>query len=351
MTIDAHCQTSPLAAAEVQPLGELGERISRVARRLLQDDVYRPEWVTSDITFAYDPTPFNDWYTGHEWTWYADVSGRYLNAMTSLAACLGALPDKAKRVARIVFAHQAAAGHFGPNQPLDACDRSQASGTAWMLLALPRYYALTGDRRALRAARRLAQWYADVTPFWLRPDVIATQCQKNSYALIFSNFTHCLDGLAALWEVDPRDQYLDLARRIAGAVKSYDQEIHSHHFLSTIRGLLDWYLLTGDDLFLSKARAERQNVAERGLLDTGGVPEVFTNPHTDEGCSEVDWVLINLKLHLITGATDFLEAAERGIYGHLFMSQCANGGFGHWSGFHAAAGPMAPGAVGRHVVA
>jgi DUF1680 family protein len=331
-----------------RPLGELADRLDRAARRLLLDDVYRPEWITSDITFDYDPAPWNDWYQGHEWTWYADVSGRYLNALVSYAGATGtALEDKAKRVAEVVFSRQSADGHFGTDRPLDACDRSQASGTAWMLLALPRYYELTGDERALEAARRLARWYAAVTPFWLRREVIEARTMLGSYALIYSNFTHCLDGLAALWRVDRRDGYVELARRIAAAVKSCDEEIHSHHYLSTLRGMLDWQAITGDAALLEKARGGRDAVAAGGMLDTGGVPESFTSWASDEGCSEVDWVLVNLKLHAATGRADYLECAERALHGHLYLSQCPNGGFGHWRGFHEALGPQGPGAAGR----
>lgn len=336
------------APDRVRPLGELAERQHRVAQRLLRDDVYRPELITSDITFEYDPAPWNDWYGGHEWTWYADVSGRYLNAMVSLLPVCGEFPATARSVLEIVLANQADDGHFGPPLAPDACDRSQASGTAWMLLALARVAQHLGDERALQAARRLADWYRRVTPYWLREDVLGLQRSKNSYALIFSNFTHCLDGLAALYQIDPEAKWLTLAGEIADAAKTLDDECHSHHFLSTLRGMLDWYTLTGEARFLDKARSQCERIAAEGVLDTGGVPEDFMRCRTDEGCSEADWVLVNLKLHASTGERVFLDRAERAIYGHFFMNQCPNGGFGTWQGFHDAIGDRAPGTVGRY---
>jgi len=341
----------PAQGRRVRPLGELAERMARCADRLLLDDVYRPEWITSDVTFDYDPTPFHDWYSGHEWTWYADVSARYLNAWVSLAASTGELPPKARHVLDMVLAAQADDGHFGPALEMGACDRSQASGTAWMMLALPRVYALTGDERALLAARRLAEWYATVTPEWLRPEEVARQTSLGSYALIFSNFTHCLDGLAALQAVDPDAGCEPVAMAIADAVKSFDTEIHSHHFLSTLRGLLDWYELTGRPHLLEKVRREVDRIYERGMLDTWGVPESFATPHTDEGCSEVDWALTNLRLYQATGERRYLDTAERAVFGHLFMNQSPNGGFGAWSGFHAPVGARKAGSVGRYVEA
>lgn len=261
---------------------------------------------------------------------------------------LGEFPQTAQEVLEIVLANQAADGHFGPPLAPNACDRSQASGTAWMLLALPRLAQLLGEERALQAARRLAGWYATVTPHWLSDDVLGQQRSKNSYALIFSNFTHCLDGLAALYQIDPDEQRRDLAREITEAAKTLDDECHSHHFLSTLRGMLDWYILTGEQGFLDKARGQCERIAAEGVLDTGGVPEDFSNPRTDEGCSEADWVLVNLKLYAITGERAFLERAERATYGHFFMNQCPNGGFGTWHGFHDVLGAHGPGVVGRY---
>jgi hypothetical protein len=335
----------------VRPLGELACRTTRCAERLLRDDVYRPEWITSDITFAYDPTPFNDWYTGHEWTWYADVSGRYLNAWASLGARRGELPPQARQVLDTVLAAQAADGHFGPPIPVGTCDRSQASGTAWMMLALPRLYALTGEPRILLAAQRLAEWYLRVLPDWLRPAEVERQTSLGSYALIFSNFTHCLDGLAALQAVAPDPRLEAGALSIAAAVKGYESEIHSHHFLSTLRGLLDWYELTGQAWLLDKVQRECQHILRDGMLDTWGVPESFAAPHTDEGCSEVDWVLVNLRLYQATGDRQWLDIAERALHGHLYMNQAPHGGFGAWQGFRAEVGARKAGSVGRYVEA
>jgi hypothetical protein len=356
MTIDSRTweratgtwHSTPLAPDRVKPRGELAERLDRAGRRLLLDDVYTPEWLLSDITFSCDPTPFNDWYHSHEWTWYADVSGRYLNALVSFAPYAGGMPARGRDLAAKILENQAADGHFGPDRPLETCDRSQASGSAWMLLALPRYFALTGDERALAGAKRLAQWYTAATPHWLNPDIRNAGTALGSNALTYSNFTHCLDGLAALWTVDPQDSWLDLARRIAGAVRPYEQEVHSHHFLSTLRGMLDWHERTGESCFLDQVLIEHEQILQHGMLDTWGVPEIFSRPQSDEGCSEVDWVLLNLKLFACTGRREFLTVAERCLYSHFFMNQTPFGGFGTWCGFHSTIGPMPSGAVGRY---
>jgi DUF1680 family protein len=65
----------------------------------------------------------------------------------------------------------------------------------------------------------------------------------------------------------------------------------------------------------------------------------------------VDWVLVNLRLYQATGERRYLDTAERAVFGHLFMNQAPNGGFGTWSGFHAPVGARRAGSVGRYVEA
>ena len=62
----------------------------------------------------------------------------------------------------------------------------------------------------------------------------------------------------------------------------------------------------------------------------GGVGEKFHVSYaSDEGCSEADWLRLNLKLWHITGEVRFLEMAERLLWNHYAMNRTANGGYGH----------------------
>ena len=139
------------------------------------------------------------------------------------------------------------------------------------------------------------------------------------------------------------------ARSPCQGVKGFDGD--PIPFLSTVRGLIDWYELTGEGWLLDKARHECDRIFADGMLDTWGVPESFANPQTDEGCSEVDWVLVNLRLFQATGERRYLETAERAVYGHFYLNQSPNGGFGAWHGFHGAIGARKPGSVGRYIEA
>lgn len=73
----------------------------------------------------------------------------------------------------------------------------------------------------------------------------------------------------------------------------------------------------------------------------GGVGERFrVVSANDEGCSEADWLRLNLRLWELTGQTRFLDSAERLIWNHYAMNRTANGGYGHHVFVSDAQGPL-----------
>ena len=82
-------------------------------------------------------------------------------------------------------------------------------------------------------------------------------------------------------------------------------------------------------------------VAGGFVWPTGGVGEKFrVSCGTDEGCSEADWLRLNLRLWALTGETRFLDQAERLIWNHYAMNRTANGGYGHHQFVCDAEGPL-----------
>ena len=141
---------------------------------------------------------------------------------------------------------------------------------------------------------------------------------------------------------DPR--YLQQAERMAEFFRRFDQLPidHSHGNLITHYGLLLLYDITGKSEYLDRPLQQWKNAVEGGYVwPLGGVAEKFqVNYIRDEGCSEADWLRLNLALWRVTGQTRFLDMAERLLWNHYAMNRTANGGYGHHDFACDAIGPL-----------
>ncbi|MEA1951718.1 MAG: glycoside hydrolase family 127 protein, partial [Planctomycetota bacterium] len=96
------------------------------------------------------------------------------------------------------------------------------------------------------------------------------------------------------------------------------------------RGFAELYAATGDPHWLDAAERDWKIFMDRHRLPTGGVMEVLKRNHaSDEGCSEGDWLRLNLSLWQLTGKGCYLDEAERCLKGHFIYNQYPNGGAGH----------------------
>ncbi|UCH34656.1 MAG: hypothetical protein JSV65_19400, partial [Armatimonadota bacterium] len=219
----------------ITPKGELAARMAMCRDRLLWDEPYSVPWVTSDVT----QVPGERVPGEPRWTmdWWGDVSGRWLGALSALAPTFGPHP-KLDEVAEIIVRHQKPDGHFGGDQAISTLNWWQMSGTAFLLRGLLEHHAVFGDDRTLDAAVRLGEYYLMTAPHWLSPAGAVDRAPSPAIS-VFSNYSHCLDGLVLLSRAANDDRFLALAQEIAQHVKPYERAIHSHHFLSTLRGLMD----------------------------------------------------------------------------------------------------------------
>ena len=95
-------------------------------------------------------------------------------------------------------------------------------------------------------------------------------------------------------------------------------------------------------LYLDRPMRRWREATEGGYVwPMGGVGERFhVSNVTDEGCSEADWLRLNLTLWRLTGQTRFLDMAERLLWNHYAMNRTANGGYGHHNFVCDADGPL-----------
>jgi hypothetical protein len=117
---------------------------------------------------------------------------------------------------------------------------------------------------------------------------------------------------------------------------------HSHGNLTAHYGLLLLYGATGNRQYLGRTLARWEEAVGGGYVwPLGGVGEKFhVSGPNDEGCSEADWLRVNLELWRLTGQARFLEMSERLLWNHYAMNRTANGGYGHHNFIADAEGPL-----------
>jgi len=261
-----------------------------------------------------------------------DVSGRYIGAVATAAADWGRDHGALDRLVSKVLLFQKPDGHFGapPSGSFpDDDDMAMLWGNGRLLIGLLEDYRLTKRREVLEAAASLGDYLVKIAPT-LNSKAVMDQFREGKFAVGYICWTQNTEGLTELYRLTGRREFRALAEEMAARTERLPSQ-HSHGFLSTLRGILELYRATGDPRFLEQVEREVQGVVESGnLLVHGAVPEAFRPAiRRDEGCTEADWLRLNLALWRETGKREYLERAETTLFNEFALNQFASGDFGH----------------------
>jgi DUF1680 family protein len=341
----AHAQVEPHPwrvpaledAASIALSGPLGQAFDRGLARIGQDP-YSVELILADVNFGMDR-----WFTNFS----GDVSGRFLELASLTSTTDTPWPPALNPVKEQILQYQKADGHFGVevdwSEPIDlGADSGNARmmpilwGNGRLLLGLTAAAKRFGDDDLLAAARKLGDFYATVVvDRFCDPQRLQEYRKKAWYAGAYVTCTfQGMEGLVKLYRLTRDRQYLDTAVRMARFHEPFDTlpVDHSHGSISAHEALLLLYEDTGDERLLERV-LERWDAAVTGgyVNPCGGVLEMFrvNGCHRDEGCSEADWLRLNLMLWRLTGQTRFLDMAERLLWNAYPANQWPSGGFGH----------------------
>jgi hypothetical protein len=311
---------------QVRLEGVYGRRLARACDRLHLPPLDDPGYVLADI--ALDRKRIFTEYSG-------DISGRMIGAEAFLSSCFAREAVTLQRLLQSAPAYQKPDGHFGAVQHLPALQRSTDMPILWgngrLLIGLVEAYETTGDTNALATARKLADYFVATDPVCCRKENLQSVGGRHADAFATCYFS-CIEGIVALAQVTGEPQYRKEAERIAElalAETAFD-DLHSHGRLTTVRGVLALYELTGDARWLQGVERDWKTVVERYLLPTGGITEMFSRSNgRDEGCAVSDWLRLNLLLWRMTGEGVYLDEAERCLKNHFLYQQFAAGGSGH----------------------
>ena len=261
-----------------------------------------------------------------------DVSGRYIGALATAARFRGGSYPELDRIVGKVVALQKADGHFGDpfgTGEIANSDMALLWGNGRLLIGLLEYYRLKPTPPVLACARRLGDFLVAVAPR-LNTEKVRLAFSGDQVAVGYICWTQVIEGLAELNRATSDERYLLLAEQTAANTHRYPRQ-HSHGFVTSLRGILDLYRITHDAQYLQQVEREWEGVIESGnLLAHGALPEVFKpmNNRT-EGCSEADWLRLNLGLGEETRKARYLENAELTLFNEFAMNQFHTGDFGH----------------------
>jgi len=321
-------------AQNIKLQGDLARRIALTQRRL-QSHPFAVDFVVQDVARVPEKKRRFEEYEG-------DVSGRVLGAWSFSARLLGERPEKLDKIAQEVLKYQKPEGYFGTNQEPEGWDfwGRQNFGHGRLLVGLVEYYKLSHDKRFLQAAEKLGGYFVRSVPRWTTThadnpwtdtsDKIDWQDYKsNRRHFVKTHQTSILEGLMLLYELKPRQEYLETGRKIVELFPAFGQ-YHSHSYLNTMTGIAMLYRHTGQKEYLDLLEnLYWQHI--RLLTDRAddSVCEFYPMDERTEGCSVVDWLRLNLQLWRITRRADYIERAEGIWLNSLNFHQTADGAFGH----------------------
>jgi DUF1680 family protein len=320
--------TAPQLASsdELRLAGTWGAAQARAAQRLAMPPLDKPEFILADLSLKLQRR-----YTDYS----GDISGRWIGAAAFLAPLYPKPFAAFPAIMAEIPSYQKPDGHFGVDQDLPHIDHDRDTAILWgngrLLMGLVEVFERTGDKRSLETARKLGDYFIAIDPVFNKPEIIARK--PGGYSPNFETYSlSFIDALVALGRATGDPCYTDEAKRVAAlalSVQNFD-EIHSHGRLTATRGIADLYEATGDPRWRQGAERDWTLFMQHYRLPTGGVLEVLTPNHDrDEGCSESDWLRLNLSLWRLTGDARYLDEAERSLKGHFIFQQFPNGGAGH----------------------
>ena len=351
-SVRAFAATNPPAGPWVLPEaravelgGPLGEAYARGVSRLALPPYDSAVYLRSDFSFETNRVFVN--YSG-------DISGRFIQIASLVSPPRQMTPPTLPEVLKDLAKCQKADGHFGRDvdwsKPLEPENPNAVLlpifwGNSRLLVGLLEAHRAFGREDCLAAAKRLGDFYIATAGRFLDPAREPEYRMTGSYAAGYpTDYFPGIEGLALLYQATHDERYLRQAERMAEFFKRFDvlPIDHSHGNLVTHYGLLLLHEATGKAEYLQRPLAKWQQAVAGGFVwPQGGVGERFrVSSPNDEGCSEADWLRLNLRLWRLTGETRFLDLAERLLCNHYAMNRTPNGGYGHHTFVSDAEGPF-----------
>ncbi|MFA6084261.1 beta-L-arabinofuranosidase domain-containing protein [Mucilaginibacter sp.] len=261
-----------------------------------------------------------------------DLSGRFIEVMTLIN---GDHPDiKIKPLVDRLLTYQKKDGRFGNDSLAFTAGQigPQHMALLWgngrLLVGLMTYYDHYKDPAALKAARRLGDFFLNTYEACSDPLVVEKLNGLGANGIIC--FTQYVEGLVMLSQAVNDPRYAAVAAKAYTVLPERGVQ-HSHGYLTTLRGVLYLYKYDHDIKHLNYVKEAYDELVLSGDYNAlGSVNEYFgSKGERDEGCSTADFVRLSLELYSLCGEETYLEKGEFALLNALYFNQYYTGDFGH----------------------
>lgn len=313
------------------------------------------------------------------WDWTkAEQHGKWVESAYLSAIQSGdkELLAKATDILKRIIDSQEEEGYVGatarsyrsPERPVRGMD---AYELYFVFHAFITVYEETGDKEALKAAEKLADYYLKYfgpgkLEFWPsdlrypenRHKRLSGTSDFAGHAVHYSwEGTMLCDPIARLYEVTGKKKYLDWTQWVVNSIDKWSgwdafsrldsvadgtlgvdklqPYVHSHTFHMNFMGFLRLYRITGDQSLFRKVKGAWDDINRRQMFITGGVSVAehyehgYVKPisgHIVETCATMSWMQLTQNLLELTGDTKYADAMERLMINHVFAGQDADSG-------------------------
>ena len=342
LTKDKSVRNGFVLATNVLWGGVAGDVLTKGLNRLTQPP-FDKDFILADVNFNQE----------RRFTHFSgDISGRFIEVTSEISSRGRVWPDTLPAVLNEITQYQKPDGHYGKDidwsKPIDfnpTTDQVVMMPALWgngrLLLGLTAAAEKFRDPKVLESAKKLGDFYVNtfyvntVYPRFCDSNKLDEYKQEGQYA---SAYVTCvfegMEGLINLYQLTGDKKYLDTAVKFADFHEQFDVVPvgHSHGSVGQTGMLVRLYEATGNEKYLNRALARWELLVKDGYVNPAGsiLEKLWVSGHTcDEGCTEGDWLRLNLLLWKCTKQTKYLDMAERLFWNGIIPNQWPSGGFGH----------------------
>ena len=293
--------------------------------------------------------------------WFAEPEfcGQYIDSALAAYRATGAEEwlDRAGSVVESIIRHQRADGYLGTYHPGLEYHTFSVWNQQFTIMGLLGYYEQTGEKSALQAAMRSADYVRRDFLAPGGPDVVDAVNMGIQHSCILREYLH-------LYRLTNERKYLDFALHIVGRWEATSLRLISGpnrypdfpvmavgstkgmEVLVCYLGILELYRATGDEQYLRAVRTYWQGVRDSQIGPTGNgtiaecwwfvgnKPVTLTNElRPNENCVAVGWMQLSAALLAQSGEAGYADEFEKTLYNHLLGAQALDGSdFSYYQG-------------------